>query len=164
MIVYIAGKISGLPDMGKDAFDEAEKMLKAAGHQVLNPSRIGAPLPKKCYMPICMSMLAQADAIYLLENWVDSPGARLEREFAVYQGIKILTDSDINPSAEGQMERAQFEDYFTPEGLPKTVRDVTKNLTDPDEKRIELMAWMMLVLEKCGYGEAVKAIREVMEE
>lgn len=99
----------------------------------------------------------------MLDNWVDSPGARLERAFAEYQGIKLLTDSELSPSEEEREERARFESYFTPEGLPETVRDVTKNLTDPDERRIDLMAWMMLALEKCGYGEAVKAIREVME-
>lgn len=163
MIVYIAGKMTGLPDLGKDKFAAAEEMLKAKGHQVLNPAWIGGPLPKRFYMPICLSMLAQADAIYLLDNWYASPGARLERAFAEYQGIKLLTDSELSPSAEDREERDRFDSYYTPEGLPDTVLDVARGITDPDEKRIELMAWMMLALEKCGYGEAVKAIREVLE-
>lgn len=95
MIVYIAGKMTGLPDLGKDQFAAAEETLKAKGHQVLNPAWIGGPLPKRCYMPICLSMLAQADAIYLLDNWHDSPGARLERAFAEYQGIRLLTERDL---------------------------------------------------------------------
>lgn len=54
MIVYIAGKMTGLPDLGRKAFAEAEKKLAAEGHTVLNPAWLPTNLPEERYMPICL--------------------------------------------------------------------------------------------------------------
>lgn len=89
MIVYIAGKMTGLPRKGREAFRAAEARLKAQGHVVLNPAVLPDGLPQGAYMPICLAMLQQADAIYLLENYEDSPGAQLEFEFAWYQKKEV---------------------------------------------------------------------------
>ena len=94
MIVYIAGKMTGLPDKGRAAFLQAEQKLKALGHVVLNPAVLPDGLLQHQYMPICLSMLEQADAIYLLENWRDSPGAKLELEYARYQHKLIRSQED----------------------------------------------------------------------
>ena len=42
MIVYIAGPMTGLPDLNYPAFNAAEEALTAAGHAVLNPARNGS--------------------------------------------------------------------------------------------------------------------------
>ena len=86
MIIYIAGKMAGLPDKGREHFNRAEERLLAEGHIVLNPARLPDGMPQEKYMPICLAMLQVADAIYLLDNWKDSPGARLEYNYALYQG------------------------------------------------------------------------------
>lgn len=90
MIVYIAGKMTGLPGKGRAAFRAAERMLKMRGHVVLNPAVLPDGLPSEAYMPICLAMLEQAEAIYLLDNWEDSPGAKLELAFAKYQGKFVI--------------------------------------------------------------------------
>lgn len=91
MSVYIAGKMNGLPDKGRKAFEEAEDQLKAMGFTVLNPSCLPDGLPGNRYMPICLTMVNAADLLVLLDGWEDSPGARLEKAFAEYQGKKVFT-------------------------------------------------------------------------
>lgn len=89
MIIYLSGKMTGLPDLGRKKFAAAAKHLTQQGHIVLNPAALPAGMAKEKYMPICMAMLGQAEAIYMLDNWHDSPGAILEREYAIYQGIPV---------------------------------------------------------------------------
>lgn len=102
MIVYIAGKMTGLEDYGRVAFDRAENQLAGLGHQVLNPARIGDGLPKAAYMPICLSEIQQAQALVLLEGWESSPGARLERAFAEYQEMPVYTLEEVVRKAQAQ--------------------------------------------------------------
>ena len=90
MIVYLSGKMYGRPDRGKKQFDEAEERLKQMGHIVLNPANLPQGMPEDCYMPICLAMVDAADAIYLLNGFNDSPGARLESEYAGYMRKKIV--------------------------------------------------------------------------
>lgn len=89
MIIYIAGKMTGLPDKGRKHFDEAEKVLEEQGHVVLNPAVLPDEMPGNRYMPICFAMIDQADAVCMLENWEESPGAKLEKAYAEYQGKKV---------------------------------------------------------------------------
>ena len=51
---------------------------------------IGLDMDK--YMPICLSMVDGADAIFLFNNWQNSKGALLEKAYAEYQGKEILFD------------------------------------------------------------------------
>ncbi|MBP3541834.1 MAG: DUF4406 domain-containing protein [Clostridia bacterium] len=90
MIVYIAGKMTGLPDKGRAAFAQAERKLTDMGHTVLNPAWLGDGLPQKMYMPICLTMLNQAEALALLDGWETSMGATLEKMFAKYQKIPVF--------------------------------------------------------------------------
>lgn len=90
IIIYIAGKMTGLPDLGREKFNAAEKWLRELGYNVLNPACLPVGLPSKCYMPICLAMLEQADGILLLDGWEDSPGAQIEKAYADYQGKDIF--------------------------------------------------------------------------
>jgi len=90
MIVYIAGKMTGLPDLGKAQFDAAAERLRSQGHIVLNPAELPAGMPRARYMPLCLAMLGAADAIYMLAGWQDSPGAMIEHSYAAYQGKRRL--------------------------------------------------------------------------
>ena len=90
MIVYIAGKMTGLPDKGRAAFAQAERKLINMGHTVLNPAWLGEGLPKKAYMPICLTMVQQAETVVLLDGWETSPGAMIEKLFAEYQEMPVF--------------------------------------------------------------------------
>lgn len=82
MTVYIAGKMTGLPDLGRQAFNDAEKRLIDAGYDVINPAILPRFLSREQCIPICLAMIDAADVVFALENWEDSPGARLEVEYA----------------------------------------------------------------------------------
>lgn len=90
--VYIAGKINGDPDF-KDKFKIVEKELEDKGNIVLNPAELPAGLEYEDYMDICFTMLDVCDAIYLLHDYKDSPGALRELERAKRKYKKIWRQS-----------------------------------------------------------------------
>lgn len=94
MKVYISGKMTGLPDLGRRHFENTKAALLSCGHVVLNPAVLPAGLRRGDYMPICLAMLDAADAVYMLHNWRDSDGARLERAYAEYRGKRIVDETD----------------------------------------------------------------------
>jgi len=92
MIIYIAGKVSGMENEAKLAFKLAEKELNLQGHDVINPMELPHDHDKtwQSYMRECISAMMKADALYLLPNWRESKGARIEVQLAHNLGIKIL--------------------------------------------------------------------------
>lgn len=89
MTVYIAGKMAGLPDLGKAKFNDAAKKLRDDGYVVLNPAELPDGMPSDAYMPICLAMVSVADAVYALDNFAKSRGALIEVNYARYQGKEI---------------------------------------------------------------------------
>jgi hypothetical protein len=94
--VYIAGKISGLEvaDYMK-RFGDVEESLANEGHIVLNPLRIVPQnLEYNDQIAICLRLVEIADFIYMLDNWRESRGARIEHVHAEILQKKI-TYQDI---------------------------------------------------------------------
>lgn len=94
MRVYIAGKISDLPEGPVFVkFNAIEYKLQRKGHTVVNPLRLCSNKWhwEKC-MKICLTELMNCDAIYLLPDWCDSRGARLEYHIAQELKLKVLTE------------------------------------------------------------------------
>ena len=90
MKIYIAGKVQGNPKYRRD-FALAENVYGSHGHSILNPADLPEGLGDNTdYMRICLPMLMSADCILLLPNWKDSAGAIIERELALYLGMKTL--------------------------------------------------------------------------
>ncbi len=93
MIVYIAGKITGQNNY-KELFNDAEYYLKELGFIVLNPAILPSTgLRYEQYMRIGKAMLEEADIIYLLSNWIDSPGAIKEMKEAEKLGKIIIGEN-----------------------------------------------------------------------
>lgn len=90
MKIYIAGKVTGNSNYVVQFFTAAA-FYQSQGHIVLNP----AALPERlgdaaAYMRLCLPMLMSADCVVLLPNWRFSGGAKVERELAVYLGMKTV--------------------------------------------------------------------------
>jgi hypothetical protein len=92
MKIYLAGKVTGL--RFQDVFlkfNAAEYRLKREGYTVVNPLRLVSQSWEweKC-MRICLAELLKCDAIYLLSDWEESEGAKLEYYIAQQLKLKIL--------------------------------------------------------------------------
>lgn len=92
MRIYISGAMRSCMSTYRQKFARAQKMLEDEGHIVINPAVLPVGLDMDRYMPICLSMIDAADAIFLFNNWQNSKGALLEKAYAEYQGKEILFD------------------------------------------------------------------------
>lgn len=78
---YIAGPMSGKEDFNYPAFFEAEQLLRAYGYDVINPARQfdgNIELSYETYIRVGIQSLLRCSAIYMLEGWEWSNGAKLE--------------------------------------------------------------------------------------
>jgi len=89
MKTYIAGKITDNPDY-MEQFATAESFLKQNGHFVMNPTVLPPGFEHHEYMKVCFSMIDVCEGIYLLDNWQDSKGAKMEYEYATTNGKMVI--------------------------------------------------------------------------
>lgn len=87
---YIAGPMRGKPDFNRAAFNAAAKLLAEAGWHPINPVEIERVLPcvredgtldgvrLSDLLHAERAFVDRADAIYLLDGWWESVGARGE--------------------------------------------------------------------------------------
>ena len=90
MKIYIAGAITDNENY-IEQFATAEGRLLAEGHAVVNPVK-NKGFSYKEYIDMGLNELMRCDAIYLLEGWEVSPGARLEMWYASTVGLKVFTE------------------------------------------------------------------------
>lgn len=91
MTIYIAGPMTGLPDLNFPAFHAAAATLRAAGWNVANPAEIN-PDPTMAWAD-CMrrdiTALMDCDSILMLPGWPTSKGASLEFRIAFDLGMAV---------------------------------------------------------------------------
>lgn len=84
MRLYIAGPMTGLPDLNYPAFHARAAELRAQGQEVLNPAE--NPVPAcgtwRGYMRMAIAQLVTCDGIDLLPGWQHSRGAGIEYRLA----------------------------------------------------------------------------------
>lgn len=84
--IYISGPISGLPlETVYNNFTNAEVQLLEQGYEVVNPLNNGLPSNATWeeHMRADLKLLLDCDAIYMLEGWEKSRGARIEYALAI---------------------------------------------------------------------------------
>lgn len=92
MKVYISGKITGDADY-KQKFKTAQNILESAGFEVFNPAeQEDTGKSWTWYMRKDIAGLIECDAIFLLKDWEDSKGARLEYYIAQQLEMKIFRE------------------------------------------------------------------------
>lgn len=92
MKIYISGKMSGLPPVEvRQKFLAAKKqLLDDVDCQVYSPLDIAEGPTWEGNMIEDLKMLIKCNAIYMLSDWHDSPGATIEHAFARRMGLKII--------------------------------------------------------------------------
>jgi chromosomal replication initiation ATPase DnaA len=99
MKVYISGKITGLPlSEAEERFKDAEELISALNLTPVNPLKNGLPRDSSWeeHMAKDIELLKQCEAIFMLENWEDSRGAKIEYDFAIGSGKTIMYENQIS--------------------------------------------------------------------
>ena len=90
MRIYIAGPMTGMPELNHPEFFRVEEVLKENGHIPINPARNPHGLEQHHYMDICMALLRSSEAILLLKGWGNSKGAMAEYHYAEAIGLYVM--------------------------------------------------------------------------
>lgn len=98
MKVYLSGPMTGYPDFNYPAFHAFAEMLRNRGHEVVSPAEQDEisgldPSTAKWHQFIRwdIKVLADCEAIVLMDGWHKSRGARLEHHIADALGMEVLT-------------------------------------------------------------------------
>jgi hypothetical protein len=90
--IYIAGPMTGKPELNFPVFHAQAARLRADGWEVVNPAEINADQTAG-WLP-CMRAdikhLVDCDAILMLPGWEWSKGASLEHHIAERLGMKVI--------------------------------------------------------------------------
>lgn len=95
--IYISGPVTGIPELNKPQFMEAQHFLQTIGFSVWNPQHIPEPeIPLddpeevwKWYMHFCVRAIPLCDSMLMLPNWQNSKGAVKEHRIAQMLGLAI---------------------------------------------------------------------------
>jgi len=123
--IYISGQITGNPDFESD-FKQAEyKIKKYRGGliEIINPIRVRPFLGIKkwlFYMIPAVFNVLNSDEVYLISNWHQSKGAKIEFRIASYLGKPVYLINDY-PDFDGYILFKNgyyhcFEQQFYPRG------------------------------------------------
>ncbi|WP_226020324.1 DUF4406 domain-containing protein [Serratia symbiotica] len=77
-VVFISGPMTGIENYNREMFHHEASQLRNIGFTVLNPAIFPDGLEHHQYLAMTLVMLEQADAIYLLDGWENSIGAKAE--------------------------------------------------------------------------------------
>jgi hypothetical protein len=93
MKCYISGRITGLPEhVYRQMFERGCKEVMLKGLAPVNPVTLPDNHEKtwKAYMKADLKALKECDAIYMLTNWPESRGAKIEHWFAKRYGKIVI--------------------------------------------------------------------------
>ena len=92
MKIYISGQITGLDiDKVHNKFQIVENEIIANGNEAVNPMKILTGNHSWVdYMKADLIELFKCDAIYMLSDWQNSRGAKLEYHIANEVGLQII--------------------------------------------------------------------------
>ena len=120
--IYIAGPMRGKENNNETAFHNAEKRLNRRGFTVINPLTIGRGIASdeiigrdadllKTVMRFERTLIRYCDAIYMLEGWQDSQGAKAELVTAIGFDCMIFLETE---DADAIREKEQYRARHTP--------------------------------------------------
>lgn len=91
--VYISGPMKDIINNNKEEFDKAALYIKTIGHVPVNPLHLTEhlinPSREEC-LKIDIEELLTCQGIYMLNNWENYNGAKLEYNVAMAIGLKRI--------------------------------------------------------------------------
>src|SRR5690625_3172317 len=97
--IYIAGKVTGEPKhFCTLKFATAQKELEKQGYEVVNPIEVVGDFNAdwQTAMRKCIKELMDCDASYMLPDWHDSKGAKIEHSLASDVSLAVVIFSELN--------------------------------------------------------------------
>lgn len=153
--VYIAGPMRGYPYFNFPAFDKAAADLKCYDYEVVSPAEmdreigfdpelLGADYDwtdlNACEFSLHdaidrdVAALKTCDAIFLLEGWLDSKGARAEKALADWLGLEIIYPiSEQHGRMTIKLDAAEPDEDILEEALRITSGDRNAAYGPPDQ-------------------------------
>ncbi len=167
--VYIAGPIAGKPSGNYLAFETAATRLRGRGYDAVNPHDVQPvahagdcpPGPQggeegdgqvrhnaPCYMRTDMQALLDCDAIYLLDGWELSSGARTEFEVGRAAGLTLMYErGDAIDVEHLERQRSWSAATFGPgRRLGGILQHIRKELKEIEEEPLDLGEWVDVVI------------------
>lgn len=99
MLIYIAGQYSGDVSHNIQIAKEESLKLWKMGFTVfcphMNTANFENDIPYNRVMDGCIEILEKCDAVVLLQNWEQSTGAKIEKEFAENHDIPVYYSPEI---------------------------------------------------------------------
>lgn len=89
--IYLSGKITGDPEFREKFARKAEELTKQ-GWRVFNPAVHPDMFSWEHFMELDLLALSKCDAIFLLPDWKESRGAKMELDEAKRLGKRIIYD------------------------------------------------------------------------
>ncbi len=129
--VYVAGKMRGVEEFNFPAFDVATEILRDAGYFVFSPaerdraagfdpsgmtgnedlSKLGFSL-REALAADTQWIAMEADAVYLLDGWENSSGARAEKALAEALGLEVLYQTDLGSNVRTPSEQTAYDEGY----------------------------------------------------
>lgn len=89
--VYVAGPMTGYPELNYPAFRAASERLRSLGFDVVSPAELNPiTTPYREAMLNDIIALVKCDHILMLQGWQASKGATLEHHIATVLGIEQI--------------------------------------------------------------------------
>jgi hypothetical protein len=85
--IYVSGPMSGIKDYNLPAFDMAHRDLMVEGYDPVLPVPFVDGKSYEEYLRDDLKLLLDCDGIYMLPNWQESKGAKIEHMVALACGI-----------------------------------------------------------------------------
>ena len=97
MRLYIAGPMTGIPDLNFPLFHAAAARLRALGFDIVNPAENRAPPSGlwQDYMRLALAQLVRCDGVAVLPGWDDSRGASLEVHIAKALHMPVIAAAEL---------------------------------------------------------------------
>lgn len=99
--IYLAGPMTGLPNLNFPAFRAEALRLRSLGFDVVNPAEInmGTTMGWVGCMKKDIAQLVTCTSVALLDGWENSQGAQLEVHIAKKLGMAVLRSAQITRKA-----------------------------------------------------------------